>query len=221
VDGHHNPTWVTPFNLTGLAPGQHLVSVSKLGYSPETRTIEVGSGSKSFLVVQLAQLHATVAVSSVPSGAHIFMDGRNTGHSTPAQIQVSKPGNHTLLVRKDGYLDETTTANLQAGQTFRYAPVLRKLGNTDNIKIAGNRFSRFFRGGSPSGMGRVSIKTQPKGAQIAVNRHMLDKDSPVDFYLDPGTYIIDITLSGYQSVHRVIHVDDNGKLTIDETLERQ
>ena len=48
VDGHHNPTWVTPFNMTGLGPGQHIVSVNKLGFAPETRTIEVASGSKSF-----------------------------------------------------------------------------------------------------------------------------------------------------------------------------
>jgi eukaryotic-like serine/threonine-protein kinase len=221
VDGHHNPTWVTPFNLTGLAPGQHLVSVSKLGYSPETRTIEVGSGSKSFLVVQLGQLSAAASVSSVPPGAHIFIDGRNTGHVTPAQIQVDKPGNHTFLVKKDGYLDGTITANLQAGQTFQYAPVLRALGNADDIKLAGSRFKRLFGGGDNSGMGTVSVKTQPKGAQVAVNRRILDKASPVDFYLDPGTYIIDITLSGYQSIHRVINVDKTGKLTIDETLERQ
>jgi serine/threonine protein kinase len=221
VDGHHDPTWVTPFNLTGLAPGQHLVSVSKLGYAAETRTIDVGSGSKSFLVVQLGQLSATASISSVPPGAHILIDGRNTGHVTPAQIQVDKPGNHTFLVRKDGYLDETTTSNLQAGQTFQFAPVLRMLGNTDDIKIAGSRFKRIFGGGDTNGMGMVSVRTQPKGAQIAVNRHMLDKTSPVDFYLNPGTYVIDITLSGYQNLHRVINVDKTGKLTIDETLERQ
>jgi serine/threonine protein kinase len=221
VDGHHNPTWVTPFNLTGLAPGQHLVSVSKLGYSPETRTIEVGSGSKSFLVIQLALLSATAAVNSVPPGAHIFIDGRSTGHVTPAQIQVNKPGNHTILVKKEGYLDETTTANLQAGQTFQFAPVLRKLGDADDVKIAGSRFKRLFGGGDTSGMGMISVKTQPKGAQVAVNRRILDKASPVDFYLNPGTYIIDVTMSGYQSIHRVVNVDKTGKLTIDEALERQ
>src|SRR5712692_5378804 len=69
VDGRNDPGWVTPFNLTGLAPGQHTVSISRPGYTPENRTIDVASGSKSFLVVQLAQLAAAVSVASEPAGA--------------------------------------------------------------------------------------------------------------------------------------------------------
>jgi hypothetical protein len=220
VDGHHNPNWLTPYDMTGLVPGQHLVSISKLGYAPETRTIEVASGSKSFLVVQLAALGAAAFVTSMPPGAQVFMDGKDIGRATPAQIQVDHLGGHTFLVRKQGYLDETATSNLQAGQTFQFAPVLRALGNTDDIKMVG-KFKRMFGGGETAGMGIVSIKTQPKGAQIAVNRHILDKGSPVDFYLNPGSYLIDITVSGYKSSHRVINVDRGGKFAIDEVLEPQ
>jgi len=220
VDGHHNPNWVTPFDMTGLAPGQHLVSISKLGYSPETRSIDVASGSKSFLVVQLAQLGAGAFVSSVPVGAEVFMDGKDMGRVTPAQIQLDRPGTHIFTVRKQGYLEESTTGNLQAGQTFQFAPVLRALGDADDIKMGG-KFKRMFGGGETAGMGMVTLKTQPKGAQIAVNRHLLDKTSPVEFYLNPGTYIIDITLSGYQSVHKVVNVDKGGKYMVDETMDRQ
>lgn len=219
VDGHHNPTWLTPFDLAGLAPGQHLVSVSKAGYSTENRTLEVGSGSKSFLVVQLAPLGATALISSVPTGAEVFLDGRDTGRGTPAQIPVDKLGSHIFTLRKEGYLEETTTASLQAGQSFQYAPVLRALGVTDDIKLGG-KFKKIFGGSETAGMGSVSVKTQPKGAQIAVNRHILDKSSPVDFYLNPGTYIVDITLSGYKDVRRVINVDKGGKVAVDEVLER-
>jgi PEGA domain len=48
---------------------------------------------------------------------------------------------------------------------------------------------------------------------------MLDKLSPVEFYLNPGTYVVDITLTGYKDVHRVINVERGGKLAIDEALE--
>src|SRR6202040_3909332 len=101
---------------------QHTVIVARAGYTSETRTIDVASGSKSFLVVQLAQLTATAAVSSDPAGAQIFVDGKDTGKLTPAQISVDKAGSHTFLVRKQGFQEETSTPNLQAGQVFRFAP---------------------------------------------------------------------------------------------------
>ncbi len=220
VDGQSNPAWVTPYNMAGITPGSHVVVIGKPGYSTETRTIDVASGSKSFVAVQLASLAAMIAVSSDPAGASILMDGKDTGKVTPAQIAADKPGSHTFTLRKQGYLDDTSTANLQAGQTFRYAPTLRALGSADDVKIGG-KFKKMFGGSDTAGMGGVTIKTQPRGAQIAVNNRILDKTSPVEFYLDPGTFVIDITLSGFQSVHKVITVEKGGKVAIDESLNRE
>jgi hypothetical protein len=109
--------------------------------------------------------------------------------------------------------------NLAPGHSFRYAPSLRQLGSTDEIKTTG-KLKKLF-GGAPDGMGTVSVKTQPKGAQIAVNRRILDKNSPAQFYLNPGTYVIDITMTGYKSVQRVVNLEKDGKLAIEEVLERQ
>jgi hypothetical protein len=219
IDGQNNSAWVTPFNLAGLNPGQHTLTISKPGYATETRSIDVGSGSKSFISVQLGQLTATVAVTSDPAGVAIWMDGKDTGRVTPAQITVDKAGNHSFAFKKQGYLDETTSANLQIGQTFRLSPSLKALGNTDDIKIGG-KFKKIFGGGDTAGMGAVSVKTQPKGAQVAINNRILDKNSPVDLFLDPGNYVVDITLSGFKSVHRVITVEKSGKVAIDESLDR-
>lgn len=218
VDGNTDPNWITPYTVTGLTAGQHTISVSKPGYASDTRTVDVAAGSKSFLAFQLQQLTATLAVTSTPAGAEVFLDGKDTGHVTPAHIPVSKPGNHSIVVKKQGYLEETTSVNLQAGQTAHFSPSLRTLGNADDIKMAG-RFKKLFGRGDTAGMGKVSIKTNPKGAQIAVNRRIVDKPSPVEFYLNPGTYVIDITQSGYKNIHRVINVEQDGKLNLDETMQ--
>lgn len=220
VDGKNDGSWMTPYNLAGIAPGQHTVTVSKAGYGTETRTIEVASASKSVLVIQLAQLAAQVSIASDPPGASIILDGKDTGHVTPTQLPVDKPGSHTLLLRKQGYLDETTTANLQSGQTFHYSASMHALGQTDDIKTV-SKFKKMFGGNDTASMGTVSIKTNPKGAQIAVNRRIVDKASPLEFYLNPGNYMVDISLSGYKDIHRVITVDKGGKAVIDETLEHQ
>jgi serine/threonine protein kinase len=220
IDGQSNSAWVTPFNLAGLNPGQHTLIISKPGYGSETRNIDVASGSKSFLSVQLAQLTATVSVTGDPAGVSIWMDGKDTGRVTPAQISVDKAGNHSFVFKKQGYLDEATSANLQVGQTSHLSPSLKALGNTDDIKMGG-KFKKLFGGSDTAGMGAVSIKTQPKGAQVAINNRILDKNSPVDLYLNPGNYVLDITLSGFKDVHRVITVEKSGKVVIDENLDRQ
>ena len=217
LDGKTDPSWVTPFTLSGLNPGQHSVTVSKAGYSTDTRTVEVGSGSKAFVVSHLAQLMATLSVSSTPAGANVYIDGRDTGKVTPAQVSVDK-GQHVVLVRKSGYIDETTNAQFVLAQTVSFSPTLRSLGNVDDIKTVG-KMKKLFGGKEAQGMATVSIKTQPKGAQVAVNQHMLEKSSPVDVMLDPGNYIVDITLSGYAPIHKVVTVDKGGKAVIDEVMQ--
>ncbi|MGC2198315.1 MAG: PEGA domain-containing protein, partial [Terriglobales bacterium] len=220
IDGRTDPNWVTPYTLAGLPPGQHTVVVSKAGYGQESRTVDVVSASKAFLVVHLAYLSATISVSSDPPGASIYLDGKDTMHVTPSLIPLEK-GTHTVLVRKQGYLDETSSASGQPGQAFHFSPTLRPLGNVDEIKTVG-KFKKLFGGnGAQAGMGKVSVKTSPKGAQIAINRRVLDKTSPVEFLLNPGNYVIDITLTGYKPVQKVITVEPRGTMAIDEALQTQ
>jgi len=219
IDGK-NAASATPFNVAALLPGHHTITISKPGYAVETRAIDVASGSKSVISVQLAPTTAMVAANSDPAGATVWIDGRDTGRTTPAQISVDKPGNHTFVFKKQGYLDETASANVQIGQTLQLAPTLRPLGVTDEIKVGG-KFKKVFGGSETAGMGTVSVKTQPKGAQVAVNSRIVDKPSPVEFYLNPGNYIIDITMSGFKDVHKVITVEKNGKVVIDESLDRE
>ena len=219
LDGKTDPAWVTPFTLSGVDPGQHTVIISKAGYSTDTRTVGVTGGSKAFVVSHLNQVMATLSVASTPPGANVYIDGRDTGKLTPAQISLDK-GQHVVLVRKAGFIDETTSAQFVLAQTVSFSPTLRELGNVDDIKTVG-KMNKLFGGKGAQGMGTVSIKTQPKGAQVAVNQHMLDKGSPVDFVLDPGNYVVDITLTGYAPIHKVITVDKGGKAVIDEVMQHQ
>jgi hypothetical protein len=219
VDGRSDAGWVTPFAMTNLQPGQHSISVSKAGYSTESRTLNVTSGSRATTLLHLAKLMATLVVKSDPAGANIYVDGRDMGPRTPAQISVDK-GQHVVLVRMSGYLDETMNAQFALGQTFNFSPTLRPLGNTDNLKTVG-KMGKLFGGRGQAGQGTLSIRTQPRGAQIAINQHLLEKDSPVDVLLDPGNYVVDITLTGYAPLHKIITVDKGSKAVVDEVMQRQ
>ena len=220
VDGRSDSSYVTPFILTSIQPGPHSITVSRPGYTTDTRSVTVASANRATTVIHLAQLMATLIVKSDPAGANIYVDGRDVGPKTPAQVSIDK-GQHVVLVRLSGYLDETMNGQFVLGQTFNFSPTLRPLGNTDNIKTVG-KMSKLFGGkGAAAGQATVSIRTQPKGAQIAINQHMLEKNSPVDIALDPGNYVIDISLSGYAPVHKIITADSGGKVVVDEVMQRQ
>ncbi len=221
LDGKSDPSWVTPLALTSLQPGPHSITVSKAGFSSDSRTVNVTSGNRATVVVHLAQLMATLVVKSDPPGANIYVDGRDMGAKTPDQVSVDK-GQHVVLVRKMGYIDETMSQQFVLGQTFNFSPALRALGNVDDIKTVGGKMSRLFGGkGAQAGQATVTIHTQPKGAQVAVNQHVLDKNSPVEVAVDPGNYVIDITLTGYAPVHKVVTADKGGKVVVDEVLQPQ
>jgi hypothetical protein len=220
VDGKSDATWLTPFTVPGLRPGQHSITVTKAGYSADSRSVDITSGSKSSIVMHLAQLMARLAVNSDPPAASVFVDGKDIGKTTPAQVSVDK-GQHVVLVRKLGYIDETSNAQFVPGQTVNVSLTLRPLGNADSIKSVGKMKKLFGGNGGQPGQATLSIRTQPKGAQVAVNQHILDKGSPLDVMLDPGNYVIDITLSGYASIHKIITADKGGKVVVDEVLQRQ
>jgi serine/threonine protein kinase len=219
LDGSGDASWVTPLALTNIQPGPHSIVVSKAGYSTDTRSINVASGGRATTLVHLARLMATLVVKSDPPGANIYVDGRDMGTKTPGQISVEK-GQHVVLVRMSGYIDETMNAQFVLGQTFNFSPALRRLGNTDNLKTVG-KMSKLFGGKAQAGQGILSIRTQPKGAQIAINQHLLEKGSPVDVALDPGNYEVDITLSGYAPLHKIINTEKGGKVVIDEVMQPQ
>ncbi len=220
VDGKSDASWLTPLTIPGLRPGQHSITVTKAGYSSDSRSVDIAAGSKSSIVMHLSQLMATLAVNSDPPAASVFVDGKDIGKSTPTQVSVDK-GQHVVLVRKLGYIDETSNPQFVPGQTVNVSLTLRPLGNADSIKSVGKMKKLFGGNGGQPGQATLSIRTQPKGAQVAVNQHILDKGSPVDVMLDPGNYVIDITLSGHASIHKIIAADKSGKVVIDEVFQRQ
>jgi hypothetical protein len=158
-------------------------------------------------------------VKSDPPGANIFIDSKDLGTKTPAQVSLGK-GQHMILVRKEGYLDETMNGQFNLGQTFIFSPSLRALGNVDSMKTVG-KMSKLFGKKGQADQGTIAIHTQPKGAQVAVNQHMLDKSAPVDVMLDPGNYVIDVTASGYAPIHKIVTVERGSKVVLDDAMQPQ
>jgi serine/threonine protein kinase len=218
LDGQGALSFQTPYTASSLSVGRHTVGLSKPGYATESRTIEIAAGQKSHLMVALSELGATVSIASDPPGAAVFIDGQDSGRTTPVAV-VLKKGSHTLNLRKVGYLQASAKVELTAGQSFQFAPHLLPAGNEDDIKAVG-KLSRVLGRHSKSNMATLQIRTNPKGARIIVNQRVLDKTTPADFSVPEGSYEIGLALDGYSRVERTISVVAGSTFVVDEQLQK-
>ena len=218
IEGRTTQAWKTPQMVGSLAPAVYRVTVSKPGYSTETRNIQVVSGRGVSLDVKLNALKATLNVGGTPIGARIVIDGKETGKFSPAEFTLD-PAVHTVSLHREGFFDSTGEVKLSAGQTLNYSPSMTPAGRTDNIKVVGG-FKKLFGKGSSGGMARLEIRSDPKGAQVSINGTVLPKPTPVEIQVEPGNYQITLEKDGFKPVHKTISAQLDDKLKIDEQLSK-
>jgi serine/threonine-protein kinase len=221
IDGWSEPNWVTPFTASNLAAGFHLVSFTKAGYLTQSRSVETVAGKSLQMAADLAPAVSTIVVSSNPQGANIWLDGKDTGRVTPAQLTVEK-GPHRLVVRKTGFRDAATDENLSEGQTISFTPVLLSVGQRAEEGASNNLLHRLFGAETvPDGKGLVHVRTEPEGATIIVDGKVAPKRTNARWPAEPGVYSITLQMDGYKPVHRNIRVQKGKIINLDEILEKQ
>ena len=105
---------VTPIE-TELPPGRtHDVSLVKPGYEPAMRTVDLTSAKGATVRVTLTPRLGVVQVSSEPTDAELFVDGKSRGK---ASQQLSLPAvRHRLEIRKAGFAPFVTDVMPEPGQ---------------------------------------------------------------------------------------------------------
>ncbi len=219
IDGRTSPKWITPITLPRLKPGTHTVTLSKPGHVSEIRAADVAAGQRSVLAVELPTSQPVLALNSQPPGAEIVVDDQPTGMLTPAEITVPT-GSHTIALRKPGFEDAGTQANVSDGQRFSFAPKLQP----KRLDLA--QLRRLMAGGAKRGLpapgqdrGVVQIRTQPKGAEIVINGFVVPRRTPFRFPLRPGIYNLTLRLEGYKPVQKQVDVVKDKIVQINEVLE--
>ena len=69
---------------------------------------------------------------SKPSGARISIDGKASGRSTPARIQL-KPGSHKIRLEAEGFARQEREITVAAGESFALHVELKKRGMLGRI----------------------------------------------------------------------------------------
>jgi serine/threonine protein kinase len=216
VDGWSEPAWITPFKASNLSAGQHTIVFTKPGYMQETRVIQVVAGKSEPVSAQLTTVvSSTLRLNSTPQNALIWIDGRDTGKTTPAELTVEK-GPHRVVLRKPGYKEAFTQVKLSEGETYIFTPTL-------TFQQAPEGFWRRLLGSEniPVGKGVLHIRTIPAGATIIINGSIAPRKTDVRWVLPPGSYDLTLEKDGFRTVHRRAEVEVGKVQSVDEILETQ
>jgi len=175
----------TPLTLTDTAIGDHRITITMDGYEDYTRNIAVEAATPLTIAAVLTRSvpqpttqpppNGSIAITSIPSGAEVFIDGQLRGIA-PAIFPEVLPGNHPVTLSSRGYDDWSHIVSVGSG---RMSAVNAEL-------IAAKETS-----------GSLAVITDPPGAEI-----FMDGDfkgvSPVTLTgLSTGTHTVLLTLQDY------------------------
>jgi hypothetical protein len=105
---------MTPLEIPDVQPEVHVVTVKKSGYYDYTTQLTVRPGETASHTALLRPDHGFLTVRSSAPEADLYIDRKFVG-CCPGPFDVPS-GMHSLLVRKNGYLDYTTSFTIAPGE---------------------------------------------------------------------------------------------------------
>ncbi len=171
--------FIAKFKVTHLSEKSSMAQI-------EEKTAEVKIGYLGEVTVKVGELE----VKSKPSGAKVYMDGKEAGE-TPVILSGVVPGRHQIRVIKEGY------------DPFE---VMEVLGVERKEIIA--TLKKTVRGGD------LVVHTAPPGASIYLDGKLVGT-SPYDGKgLSPGTYRIRVIKEGFETWERVENVEAGKRVEV-------
>jgi PKD repeat protein len=181
--------FVTETTISDLAVGDHTVKVTLAGYQDAEQTVSVIADetvNADFVLVAVPPETGSIHVTSDPTGAEIWIDGVDTGHTTEATIDDVAVGDHTVKVTLAGYEDAEQTVSVIADETV----------NADFVLVA-----------VPPETGSIHVTSDPTGAEIwldGVDTGLMTEATISD--LAVGDHTVKVTLAGYQDAEQTVTV---------------
>lgn len=170
LDG--SPKGITPISLTGLQPGAHLLVLSKDGFEPLRRTVQLLPAARESLELPLVPLTGLALIHTSPDGAAIQINGADRG---PAPLLVTDLpiGRHRIRISSPDYLPKEVDLDLPSRAPVKVNVVLLPRTAT------------------------ITITSEPPGASVTLDGTPRG-ESPVELQkVQPGDHRVSLLLPGY------------------------
>jgi PKD repeat protein len=170
---------LTPMTITDVTAGSYTIRVTKAGYTEKSQAVVVNEGLTSTVTLTLTQSQSGggLSVTTVPSGATVYVDGTVKGVTPLTNVQLTT-GQHSLRMVMTGYVDYDATFTITTGQT---TPLTLTLVPSTN----------------PSGKGSLQISSTPSDAAIYIDGVLQGPTPKTISGLSAGSHAVRVTKTGY------------------------
>jgi predicted Ser/Thr protein kinase len=197
LDGRSDPSWVTPYTITGLPTGTYNVVISKDGYENFQQSVTIQGGQTDSVVGNLSSPRGEISIVTSPPGVEVLIDGKSYGPS-PVRATLNA-GDHTYTVKRPGADPYENTFTLKSGA------ILTKKLNLGEVVTTGI----------------VEVRTIPPGATVLADGTPVGGQTPTSFRLTVGAHTLVLSLSGYRPIQQHVDVSASGTSHININLTSQ
>lgn len=186
----------TPPNTMEIAPGSHTLKITKDRYQPFlTEIIITGEGKTQEIDAQLQPDWATISFSSVPAGATVFIDEKQSGQ-TPVSLELLS-GDHKVSLAKELYSQSMLDIVATAGKSEMHSVKMDFL---------------------PA---HLALSSKPAQAAVSIDKEYKGI-TPLTVILSSLTeHEIVLSAPGHKSVSRTLTLKPGEEHTLGLTLKRE
>ncbi|TFU15251.1 PEGA domain-containing protein [Thermus tengchongensis] len=184
----------TPVTLS-VNPGRHEVELRLAGHQPYRVAVNPRPGERVQVFAQLVPepRQGTLAVTSSPSGAEVYVDGALRGR-TPLTLTLPE-GRYGVELRLSGHEPYRATVQVRRGETTRLDVRLNPIPRT----------------------GTLLLESSPTGAEAYVNGAFRGR-TPLRLVLDEGTYRVELRAPGYEPYQATVRVERGRETRLSASL---
>lgn len=189
----------TPDSLNNLLEGEYKITLKLNEFNDTTFNINVKNHSNISENIYLNESNpkGKIILNSSPSGAQIYLDGINTGKTTPDTLKNLRRGSYNIKLKLSLYDDSDFQVELNKDQT---------ISKNTQMLVAGTSSS-------------LAITSNPSGATITINDEAINKATPYTLKpISSGTYKIKLSLVNYRDTTVTVSVSSGEAKTANINL---
>ncbi len=119
-----------PLAIAGLKPGDYTIRAEMEGYGIMTKTVTLTNGMAAREEFKLSNIMGRLEVRTCPADVQVFVDGRfvgvtkskdpNAEFSDLFEVENLMEGEHSLVLKKEGYADLVRRPKIQSEKTTKF-----------------------------------------------------------------------------------------------------